>query len=117
MKQTKEQLLALNGELRFKIETLEKLITDKDSEVAKKDKEIREYLSISLGAGTRSKGRYDSEQEQIVYSWYSIFREIGKLLAKKEYPDLSEAIQHHTMQISGLQERMDKLDGPDYKHR
>ena len=43
---------------------------------------MREELSKALGAGTYKENTY-STPEQVVYSWYKIMLELGKVLAER----------------------------------
>lgn len=107
MKITKDSLLAENATLKATIAELEKKIED-GKEV---NKTVRQDLSAALGSGTTREYTY-SDPEPVVWSWSKIFVEVGKLLEKKNYTDLSEAVEFHTNQITGINERLFELDPP-----
>lgn len=68
-------------------------VLERDKErLTENDEKLRLELSKALGAGTKKKGEYSSEYVYIVYSWFEIFGEIGKLLEKKRYVNLEEGI-------------------------
>lgn len=79
-KPTRDELIAENARLK-----------EENEQYAAKDETVRESLSVALGAGTYKKNMY-SDYEQVVYSWYAIFRELGKLLAKRDYVDFSDQL-------------------------
>lgn len=99
-KPTKDELITEVSQLKVIVDKLER-----------DDEKLRTALSISLGAGTYKKTHYD-DSEQIVYSWYAIFREIGKLLERKKDADLNDAVQEAHRRLSDLQERVSFLEDP-----
>lgn len=117
MKNTKDELIAENAKLKNELELMEKRVVGIRDAAEAADKEVREHLSIALGAGTVSKGMYSDDRIQIVYNWHAIFRELGKLLEKKNYVNLQEAIDYHTMQISEINERLHEIDPPKPNRR
>lgn len=105
-KPTRDELIAENAKLKSKVADLEAA-----------DGNVRESLSVALGAGTWKKSHY-SEEEQVVFSWFSIFREIGKLLERKKQANLEEAFQQHERIICNLKVRIDELTDPkDQQYR
>ena len=77
-----------------------------------KDTKIRKEISIALGAGYVRKQTYGYSSEEgdpIAYSWYAIFREIGKLLERKNDADHADAISHHSNLLSKIQEEISEL--------
>ena len=82
-KKTKDQILQQNGALILQLE-----------EYREADKSIRTYLSVSLKSGYKKKENHYDKEERYIYNWYEIFREIGKLLEKKDYVDLQEEIRN-----------------------
>lgn len=98
---TKEQLIVQKAVLEAKVKELEE-----------QDSTLRHHLSVALGAGTYKKNSY-SESEQIVYSWYSIFREVGKLLAKRDYVEFRDNIQNTAQRLEDIQNQLWRLQNPE----
>lgn len=76
------------------------------------DADIRTKLSDALGAGTYKESSYSNESKQIVYSWFTIFREIGKLLERKKQANLEEAFGSMSEAVRKFDERFWKLENP-----
>lgn len=90
-----------------KIGSLEKQVEDWKAQ----DRKVREELSGSLGAGTYRKNSY-SDPEQIVYSWNGIFRELGKLIAKRDHVDLRDDVKDLQKEFQFLSSAVDRLGHP-----
>lgn len=76
------------------------------------DSDIRAKLSDALGAGTYKKSHYSDESVQIVYSWFTVFREIGKLLERKKQADLEDDFCRIREAANSFSERIWKLENP-----
>lgn len=80
------------------------------------DEKLRTEFSKALDAPFSYENEYGyarSKGVRTTYTWFEIFREVGKLLEKKKYTNLEDALTHHTMQINEIHERLAQLDGPD----
>lgn len=99
-KPTRDELIAEAAQLRMIVDKLEK-----------DDEKFRESLSVALGAGTRKKSTY-GEEEQVIYSWFAIFCEIGKLLERKQQTDLQQNVQSQQEQLEILQRDVQRLTDP-----
>ena len=109
----KAELITENAKLKSELELMGKKVSGIRDNAEKADQEVREHLSIALGAGTYSKGIYSNDHEQIVYNWHAIFRELGKLLEKKNYVDLKDITDSHRMQLEEMQNRINEIDPPE----
>lgn len=101
-KVTKESLSAENAVLKARIEAMKA-----------EQNNIAHYLSVALGAGTQKKSDYGHETEQIVYSWFTIFREIGKLLERKDQTELQEELRRAIERCYKMEEKIWRLENPN----
>lgn len=76
------------------------------------DADIRTKLSDALGAGTYKESSYSNESKQIVYSWFTVFREIGKLLERKRQANIEEDFARIQEAATRFEERFWKLENP-----
>lgn len=92
---TKDELIAENAKLKAQLE---------DHKAS--DKQVRESLSLSLGSGYTMKQTYGfsgtEDGDPIVYNWYQIFREVGKLLAARNFMDFEGNVSELECKIEDL---------------
>lgn len=91
----KKTLTQINGELQIQIGMLktENSLLKQELEKKSDDEIIREELSKALHAPTISTQEYgysSRKEVQTIYTWFEIFREVGKLLEKKNYQKFEE---------------------------
>ena len=60
----------------------------------------------------KKKGAYDYQEEYKTPTWIEIFIEIGKLLEKRSYKDLSDRLNETEQQLFELKEKIRKEDKP-----
>lgn len=96
----KESLIAENATLKAKVEELQA-----------SDRNLREKLSDALGAGTYKEHSY-SDPKPVVYSWFTIFRELGKLLERKDQSELQEELRCAIERCYEIEPRVWKLENP-----
>lgn len=107
---TKDQLTADKAQLEARVKQLEEQLKNEGGQYEKKDIDVRTSLSIALGAGTYTE-RY-SDSKQIVYSWFAIFREIGKLLERKKQADVEDEVKYAHERLDRIDRRIEEITNP-----
>ena len=89
------ELMADKTKLEFQVLGLETQISKEEEAHKKADTDIRLELSRALGApivSTQEYGYSSRKEAQTVYTWFEIFRELGKLLEKKKREDTEQVV-------------------------
>lgn len=100
---TKDQLIAENAQLKAEVERLARTSAADFETASSRDQDVRKELSKALGAPAKS-DRY-GEREMLTYSWFEIFREVGKLLAARTFYDIEGNVSELEVKVKQLEER------------
>ena len=94
---TKEELIAENAKLG-----------QTNKEWSEADTQRRKSISGMLSAPYKTKGVYERESEQIVYSWPEIYFTLGKLVEKHDYANYLDTISYLEREVKDLLNWRDK---------
>jgi hypothetical protein len=109
---TREELISEKTKIEAELQQTNIRLLEDSKINMERDKDIREHLSIALGAGTYSKGHYSDDRVHIVYSWFSIFREIGKLLERKKQADVEDEVKFAHERLDRVDRRIEEIANP-----
>jgi hypothetical protein len=78
------------------------ILEEKLKRAHENDENLRQEISYTLDAPLVRKSEYGNETKRMLYSWFDIFRELGKLIVHENFARYVNDVSEMRISIEGL---------------